>query len=841
MPIQRQQAATTSTMASTESNASENQDDSTSLDDLRQMGNHHFAKGEYDNALQLYTMAIDKARQDKNDEALVLNLCNRSACLYKMEHYEEAHTDALQAVEISNGKNVKASYRLAKTQIALKQYDKVEETVQAALNGMDDSVTPAQRKSFKDLLKEAKHKQESEPPEEENLTSIKDVKRPVSIREFKKGRELGIGNFSEIVVATHKVTKETFALKIIEKKQAADLAKRQHPNVYNEIQMERRCLLERLPPHINIVRMYHAFQDYNSIYYLMDLQVQGGDMWSTIRYEEKMVGCHRSLAKVYLSEMIDAMEHMHSHGIVHRDLKPENVLLSNTGHVIIIDFGTAKDLIETDLNGPEFVGTPDFMSPEAVRGAVTQEEITASHQKGDYGADHQADLWALGGVAFQLHTGMTPFWCPSPYLAFLKIKRGNLVRPWGIADDDAWDFIRNLMQEDPAKRLGADCFHYDGKNKKVTKEQGGYDLLRNHAYFRNKPEDGDSPLPELAKETYPIASLQDLCIRACAELVRKDSVDLEVCDGHPPGDVSSHDMLRLSKRNRHCVMHQLDRLGVLSDPTIYRRFFANYEYRLDKIREGPRDFVGLTRMNDDQYQFPMTPQEKDPHAKPEPIEPIKIVYITNPLLVKSVNESCDEETRKVNVKLFKKCIAAINRARPKLVVASGFVDDTCRKLLARISDTIPVVVIDGSTFFTFWYSGVQGLALRSRDWTTEANDGEQVVWLREELEQSRMTKQFLFVYADCDPRDIPDSVARRLARGRTMCIFGPSEKDSFESQVFYNYEDDDNASVRSTDSEEDEQDNYLTRMVGTSVNGLQWIIVEGRDEEWNMEFTPIEL
>ena len=57
---------------------------------------------------------------------------------------------------------------------------------------------------------------------------------------------------------------------------------------------------------------------------------------------------------------------MHARGIVHRDLKPENILLNQFGHVIVIDFGTAKDLLQTDLNGPEFVGTPDFMAPESV-------------------------------------------------------------------------------------------------------------------------------------------------------------------------------------------------------------------------------------------------------------------------------------------------------------------------------------------------------------------------------------------------------------------------------------------------------------------------------------------
>jgi len=75
------------------------------------------------------------------------------------------------------------------------------------------------------------------------------------------------------------------------------------------------------------------------------------------------------------------------------------VLLSERGgHVILIDFGTAKDLIVTDLNGPEFVGTPDFMSPEAVR-----------ELKGGNGCDFTADLWALGVLLYQLYAGALPF------------------------------------------------------------------------------------------------------------------------------------------------------------------------------------------------------------------------------------------------------------------------------------------------------------------------------------------------------------------------------------------------------------------------------------------------
>ena len=55
-------------------------------------------------------------------------------------------------------------------------------------------------------------------------------------------------------------------------------------------------------------------------------------------------------------ELINGLEFMHKKGIAHRDIKPENILLTAEGHLKIIDFGTAKDLIQTDLNGPDFVG-----------------------------------------------------------------------------------------------------------------------------------------------------------------------------------------------------------------------------------------------------------------------------------------------------------------------------------------------------------------------------------------------------------------------------------------------------------------------------------------------------
>ena len=336
--------------------------------------------------------------------------------------------------------------------------------------------------------------------------------------------------------------------------------------------------------------MYHAFQDYCNLYYLMDLHNVNTDLWSCIRYKGKMIGTHPSMTRRWLLQLIDALEHMHSHGIVHRDLKPENILLNERNHVVVIDFGTAKDLIQTDLNGPEFVGTPDFMSPEAVTGfsGMPGDVLSKQEPSDAQGSNHAADLWALGAVAYILHTGSTPFWSPSPYLTFLRIKRGLLPRNnWAMPDEETWGFCNSLMQVDPTKRLGFDCFQVS--NGKVTTRKG-YDTLRNHPFFKSAiigAKDSDS---------YVIPSLQDLAIRACAEMVQNDALDIELCDQHPPGDNSSHDLRRLSCRQRNLILHVLDKCKVFKDgdeTRVLQRFFdKDVDFLRAKVRPTSRDFVG---------------------------------------------------------------------------------------------------------------------------------------------------------------------------------------------------------------------------------------------------------
>ncbi|HLI56615.1 MAG TPA: serine/threonine-protein kinase [Actinomycetota bacterium] len=84
-------------------------------------------------------------------------------------------------------------------------------------------------------------------------------------------------------------------------------------------------------------------------------------------------------------------------GIVHRDLKPENLLRTPEGRLVLIDFGGAVRA-RKQRHGwrpvPDLVGTPEYMSPEQVKGRRV---------------DHRSDLYSWGAIAYELLAGRPPF------------------------------------------------------------------------------------------------------------------------------------------------------------------------------------------------------------------------------------------------------------------------------------------------------------------------------------------------------------------------------------------------------------------------------------------------
>jgi serine/threonine-protein kinase len=155
-----------------------------------------------------------------------------------------------------------------------------------------------------------------------------------------------------------------------------------------------------------------------------------------------------------LVQVCQGLGHAHELQIIHRDLKPENVMLvpdptAPTGYrAVVMDFGLAKerragpDVVKLTATGI-VLGTPEFMSPEQIRGKPL---------------DGRSDVYALAILAFELFTGQLPFTGKSAQETMIARLRGaplplRAVQPDLPAKLEA--VISKALAVNPADRYGS--------------------------------------------------------------------------------------------------------------------------------------------------------------------------------------------------------------------------------------------------------------------------------------------------------------------------------------------------------------------------------------------------
>ena len=192
---------------------------------------------------------------------------------------------------------------------------------------------------------------------------------------------IGTGGTGSVFLARDKFLEMDVAIKVINPDLLLD------PAVMASFKDEARITMQL--SHTGILRFYN-FNTYNGCYYMVMEVIHGNSLRDVLASNGPMDV--ETILQILL-QVARPMDYVHSHNVVHKDLKPENIVITESGSVKIIDFGTAtlhNKIHENDV----IVGTPEFMSPEQLRGDIV---------------GPQGDIYAIGVIAYMMFTGCFPF------------------------------------------------------------------------------------------------------------------------------------------------------------------------------------------------------------------------------------------------------------------------------------------------------------------------------------------------------------------------------------------------------------------------------------------------
>ncbi|KAJ3292258.1 3-phosphoinositide dependent protein kinase-1 [Rhizoclosmatium sp. JEL0117] len=279
------------------------------------------------------------------------------------------------------------------------------------------------------------------------------VQTPIRKREpkdFVFGRLLGEGSYASVLRATEKATGREFAIKVLDQKFIVK------ENKVKYVFIERDVLNSTNHPFI--VKLFYTFQSATSLYFAMEL-APNGDLLGLLR--TRMFSSEAAL--FYASEIMVAMDYLHSCGILHRDLKPENVLITSDYHIKLCDFGSAKILSRSEPQpaapSPQSPASPESDAESATSPPKQQNSFvgTAEYCSPELLNDRQAsaatDVWSLGCILFYLHASRPPFKGANDYQTFQRILALKYEFPADGFSEDAKEVIKRIFVLTPTDRI----------------------------------------------------------------------------------------------------------------------------------------------------------------------------------------------------------------------------------------------------------------------------------------------------------------------------------------------------------------------------------------------------
>ncbi|KAI0929000.1 hypothetical protein AcW1_006068 [Taiwanofungus camphoratus] len=270
---------------------------------------------------------------------------------------------------------------------------------------------------------------------------------PLRLSDLECIRRLGSGGFGQVLVVRVRDSDERsahpmwrpgsqLAMKVIYKKNVRE--DEQDNPWMRDVRSDERRYLVQLPWNPFITGLIDTFVDQRNFYYLLEL----APCTSFAHYLSKRGRISTADARFYFSNIVLAIEFLHTHDVVHRDVKPGNLMLGGDGYISLGDFGCATH--QSDDRDWEGFGTREYLAPELHEGNTVYPQ-----------GRKFVDWWSAAVTLFEMVTSKLPFPGRSEIEILAHIASQKIQWPSNVeVDADLKDLVTKMLVVEPMDRFG---------------------------------------------------------------------------------------------------------------------------------------------------------------------------------------------------------------------------------------------------------------------------------------------------------------------------------------------------------------------------------------------------
>eukprot|EP00210_Caulerpa_lentillifera_P008608 g8212.t1 len=309
-------------------------------------------------------------------------------------------------------------------------------------------------------------------------------------------RDIGDGSFGKVKMVLNTEDNCLYALKLVNKHQGKRglLRGRGEKHEKSDNTLLHEINVMKSLRHPNVVRLYEVIDDPASEKLLMIMEyVDGGEIMPEDMIGRSKPGLSEQVARQLFRDLIKGLEFLHFRNIIHRDIKPGNLLLTQTGRVKLVDFGSAFYFPDGNDIVTDNAGTRLFFAPEACGQGIPY-------------SGKKADIYAAGVVLYIMIFARPPFESPIDYELLRKIREEEPSFDSRLnLSSELVDLLQKLLCKDPESRLSLEEVM---KHSWFT-DQDNLVEIKSSRYLNLPPENDPSIFNESTGITLNMTSILD--------------------------------------------------------------------------------------------------------------------------------------------------------------------------------------------------------------------------------------------------------------------------------------------------------------------------------------------